>query len=134
LRGVTPPTALTAPFMLRDVAPQRFRVLTETTARITVARPGPKVLVITPTDDGPLLRYGRDDPTRGSPMHFDEQFVVPGMRVTVLAVTDDQEPRALRFDFDQDLDDPSFRWLIEGANGFRDATMPPVGKQLNVQL
>jgi hypothetical protein len=67
-------------------------------------------------------------------MRVNEQFAVPGMRVTVLAVKEDQEPMALRFDFDQDLDDPSFHWLIEGADGFRDARMPPVGKQLNVQL
>jgi uncharacterized membrane protein YdcZ (DUF606 family) len=134
LRGITPPTALTIPFMLHDAAPERFRALTETTGRITVARPGPTVLVITPVDGNSLLRYGTTDPTRAKGMHVDDAFSVPGMRVTVLAVSSDQEPLALRFDFERDLNDPSFHWLIEGANGFRDATIPPVGKQLNVGL
>jgi hypothetical protein len=33
----------------------------------------------------------------------------------------------VRFDFDRNLDDPTFEWMVEGAQGFRRFRLPPRG-------
>ena len=36
-------------------------------------------------------------------------------------------PKRLRFELDRDLEDPSFQWIAEGEEGFREEKPPPVG-------
>jgi hypothetical protein len=133
LRTVTPPSAFMTPFMLRERAPARFRALTQTGSRIVVERDGPRQLEIHPRDGGPLLMFGRTDPLRSSSFATGQTIDVPGLTVTVVATDEVGEPTSLRYEFDRDLDDPTFWWLIEGPAGFREAPHLLVGQELLVQ-
>jgi hypothetical protein len=133
LRTVTPPSAFMTPFMLRERAPARFRALTQTGSRIVVQRNGPRELEIHPRDGGPLLMFGRTDPLRSDSFATGQRIDVPGLTVTVLATDEVGEPTSLRYEFDRDLDDPTFWWLIEGPAGFREAPHLLVGQELLVQ-
>ena len=53
--------------------------------------------------------------------------------MTVAATDEVGEPTSLRYEFDRDLDDPTFWWLIEGPAGFREAPHLLVGQELLVQ-
>lgn len=127
LRGETPPTAIIAPFMLRDSAPARWRVLTQAYGRVVLVRSGPKTLEVTQDGNEPLVHFGEGDVPRAIPFKAGETVTVPGMRATIVALDEEQLPKQLHFEFDRDLDDPSFWSIGEGATGFRDIKLPAVG-------
>jgi hypothetical protein len=127
LRGETPPTAIVAPFMLRDLAPPRWRVLSQAFGRVVLVRSGPKTLEMTQDGNEPLIHFGRGDILRAIPLRVGETISAPGMRATVVALDEEQLPKQLHFEFDRDLDDPSFWPIAEGASGFRDIKLPAVG-------
>ncbi len=127
LRSVSPPTAFVAPFMLRDAAPARFRVLCQAYGRIAVVRSGPRTLDVTQDGNEPLVHFGVGNPVRAVPFQVGEVVEVPGMRVIVGQLDADGLPKKLHFEFDRDLDDPSFFWIQAGVSGFSEAFLPPVG-------
>ena len=129
LRATTPPTALCAPFMLRDAAPERWRVLTQTFGRVIAVRSGPRTLDMVADGDMPIVLAGYLTP------HVSEgdSVAVPGMRSTIVAVDEQRRPRHARFDFDRDLDDPSLWWIVEGVNGFREVQLLPINYGLRLQ-
>jgi hypothetical protein len=50
-----------------------------------------------------------------------------GMRATIVSLRDDGKPRRLRFDFDKDLDDPSYLWVVEKGVTFEEQKLPAPG-------
>ena len=70
---------------------------------------------------------GPDDLVRNPdvPLVENEGVDIGGMRATVVALRDDEKARRLRYEFDRDLDDPSFLWVIEkGAGTFEEQKLP----------
>ncbi|MGA3124563.1 MAG: hypothetical protein ABSF69_27720 [Polyangiaceae bacterium] len=128
LRGTTPTTALAAPFMLRSTDPERWRVLTQAFGRLVAVRSGSRSLDVVQDGAEPLVYLGPTDPVRATGMAEGETFEVPGMRTTVVSVDGNGQPGRLRFEFDRDLDAPSFWWIVEGENGFREVRLPSVNQ------
>jgi hypothetical protein len=132
LRGDTAETVLWAPMMLADAAPDRWRVLTFASGRSLLLRTGDNTLEMVASDK-PLFHVGPDDLFRSTDeLRPGETVQLPGMRATVLQIDDKRMPRRLRFEMDRSLDDPSFEWITEGEDGFREEKMPPKGYGLPV--
>lgn len=77
----------------------------------------------------PLFPVGPEDLVRNddAPLSPGDTVDLPGMKATVLALRDDGTPRRLRFEFDHDLDDPSFLWVVERGAGFEEQKLPAPG-------
>jgi hypothetical protein len=58
-----------------------------------------------------------------APMHVGDQVELPGLRVDVLGVFEDN-PSRVRFTFDRSIDDPTLWFLIAGNDGLRHQAMP----------
>jgi len=127
LRGTTPPTAIVAPFMLRELAPARWRVLTQAYGQVVLVRSGPKTLEVSQDGNEPLIHFGEGDVVRALPLKVGETINAPGIRATIVALDEEQLPKQLHFEFDRDLDDPSFWSITEGRGGFREIKLPAVG-------
>jgi len=127
IRGDTAETVLWAPMMLGDAAPPHWRVLTFASGRSLLLRTGEKSLELV-ASDRPLFHVGPDDLFRSyDALQPGDSVALGGMRATVLKVDEHEMPRRLRFEMDRDLDDPSYEWITEGDDGFREETLPPKG-------
>jgi len=126
LRAYSPPTMLWAPFVLRDSAPPRWRVLTQSGERSVVIRSGQRSIDIVQKAE-PLFPSGPFDLLRVDNFSPADSVDLPGMRATVVEVNEEGRPMRVHFDFDRDLEDPTFDWIVEGIGGFRRFKMPPIG-------
>jgi hypothetical protein len=104
------------------------RDLTFGSGRMLLLRPTDRSLELVATSQ-PLFPVGPDDLVRNSdaPLHVGDTVELTGMTAKVLALREDGTPRRLSFEFDRDLDDPSFLWVAENANGFTEVKLPPPG-------
>jgi hypothetical protein len=77
----------------------------------------------------PLFPVGPEDLVRNddAPLTPGDTVELPGMKATVLALRDDGTPRRVRFEFDRDLDDASFLWVVERGTGFEEQKLPAPG-------
>jgi hypothetical protein len=127
LRGDTAETVLWAPMMLGDAAPPHWRVLSFASGRSLLLRTGDETLELV-ASQRPLFNVGPDDLFRSyDALRPGDSVTLGSMRATVLKVDDHQMPRRLRFEMDRDLDDPSYQWITEGDDGFREVKLPPKG-------
>jgi len=53
-----------------------------------------------------------------------------GLVITVTALTDDGRPAEVRFEFDEQLEDPSLRWVTWSSHGFVPFTLPDPGETI----
>jgi hypothetical protein len=126
LRARYPPTVLWAPFLLRADAPKHWWVLSQTFARTTAIRTSPTSIEVF-EEEGPLFAIGPVDILRTIPFKVGDVVELVGMRATVLRVDEQGRPKAVRYEFDRDLDGPDVAWISEGKSGFSDVGPPPVG-------
>jgi hypothetical protein len=104
--------------------PARWRILAEM-GHALVQRRGPRTLEIVVPVGHALVAPGPGNLLRNNelPMVAGDTFDVPGVHVTVLEAGK-EGPRAARYEFDRDLEDPSLVWITE-KNGAFPATPPP---------
>jgi hypothetical protein len=127
LRAETPSAIFWTPFMLRNAAPARWRVLSFRAGTTLAIRTGPRSLELI-AQERPLFPIGPYDLFRDvGELRAGDVLDVAGMHATILALDSDQMPSRLRFDFDRDLDDPSVQCVSERLTGFEEVMMPPVG-------
>jgi hypothetical protein len=128
LRGNSSETVLWGPFVLGDAAPDRWRVLSFASGRELLLRTGPRSVELVQSER-PLFAVGPDDLFRNvGSLNVGESVELPGMKATLLQADEHGLPKRVRFELlDRDVDDPSVQWLAEGADGFREETLPPVG-------
>jgi hypothetical protein len=127
LRGDSSEMLLAGPMLLRDKAPDRWRMLAFHSGRMLLLRTGERTIELVQSER-PLFHVGPDDlfRTAGS-LAPGDSVEVPGMKATLLQADDHGAPKRVRFELDRDLDDPSLQWLTEGRDGFREERPPPVG-------
>jgi hypothetical protein len=107
--------------------PGRWRILAQTGHALALRR-GPRTLdIVVPADQavfpsGPGSLFRRD--ARG--IAVGDVFDVPGLRATVLELSKDG-PRAVRYQFDRDLEAAPLVWITERYEGFPDAAPPKLG-------
>jgi hypothetical protein len=127
LRADSSETALWGPLVLRDKAPDRWRVLSFASGRLLLLRTGARSIELVQSDR-PIFNVGPDDLFRGAgSVQIGDSVELPGFKATVLQVDDQQRPKRVRFELDRDLDDASLQWITEGHEGFREEPPPPVG-------
>ncbi len=119
-------TMFAAPLMLDGTTP--VRDLSFESGRFLLLRTEPNAIELV-AGPNPLFPVGPNELESNSdvPLFPGETVDVPGMRATILALRDDGQPRRLRFDFERDLDDPSFLWVIEKNGGFEEEKLPAPG-------
>jgi hypothetical protein len=131
---VNAPTALSAlpwafPVLRGGAGVTRVRVLAGTGGRVDVTRVDARTLLVDVAPDA------RPDPVgalfRDRPLAVGEAHAVPGMRAEVLRLKSDLSPASVRFTFDRDLDDPSFRW-VGWSGAFADVALPRVGERVSI--
>jgi len=112
----------------RGVPPASWRVLTWGMEPSRMLRTGPRAIDVVAITPAPLVRRGEENVFRSddAPLRSGDAEAVDGMRVTVIDA-DERGLRRLRFEFDRDLDDPSFVWLFEATGGFSEARPPEAG-------
>jgi hypothetical protein len=133
LRGDSSETILWGPLQLGDQAPERWRVLSYTSGHSLLTRRGERTLELAQLER-PLFAAGEDDLFRNaSTLSVGQTMAVPGMTATILQLGDDGSPKRLRFELERPADDPSYQWIVEGPDGFRVQTPPPVGFGAQVQ-
>jgi hypothetical protein len=126
-RADSPPAIYWTPFMLRDAAPARWRVLSFGAGLMSAIRRTPNTLELV-AQDRPLFPMGPDDFFRNvGELREGSVVQVPGMRVSVLKLDRDKMATRLLFEFDQGLDDPSMQFISERQTGFEEVAPPPVG-------
>jgi len=127
LRATDGLPVLSAPYLLRDEAPQRWRVLSHTFEQTKAIRLSPSSIEVT-QDRVPLFPIGPTGIVRTTPFAVGDVTRIAGMSATVLRVDPRGSPLAVRYDFDRDLDNPGVAWISEGRAGFADVDPhPPVG-------
>lgn len=127
VRADTTDVLLWGPFILGDAAPDRWRVMSAGAGRELLLRTGPQTVDLV-ASDRPLFHVGPDDLFRDvGQLRVGDTVTVPGMKATVMQLDENQMPRRLRFQLDASVDDPSYAWITEGEDGFREEKLPPVG-------
>jgi hypothetical protein len=126
LRATLFQTMFVAPVRLEGATPARD--LTFGSGRMLLLRTSERSIELVATNQ-PLFPMSPEELMRNSdaPLHVGDTVQMTGMRAKVMALRDDGTPRRVAFDFDRNLDDPSFLWVAEGANGFAEVTLPPPG-------
>lgn len=118
-----------APFALdpRAKIPARWRILSMSGHVLLLRRDARTIELISPGDRS-LTSMGPGNLFRkpSEPLHVGDSLEVPGVRATVLEMTDDG-PRRVRYVFDRDLESPGTTWIAETVNGFQEITLPKVG-------
>ncbi len=119
-------TLFVAPLMIEGTAP--VRDLSFDSGRSLLLRTGPNSLELV-AGTQPLFPVSADDLVRNpdSPLAEGDTVELSGMRATILALRDDGKPRRLRFDFDKNLDDPSYLWVVEKGGTFEEQKLPAPG-------
>jgi hypothetical protein len=126
LRASVLPSVLWTPFMLGDSTAAQWRALTEGFDTVVAVRSGPRTLEMSGDRGAPLIPLHSRDVLRESSMEAGETIEVEGMRATVMAVDSSHRPTRVRYEFDRDLDAPSFWWISEGTAGFNEVRLPLV--------
>ncbi len=127
LRGDSSETVLWGPFVLRDAAPERWRVLSFACGRELLLRTGPRTIELVQSER-PLYAVGPDDLFRNvGSLKVGETVELSGMKATLLQEDEHGLPKRVRFEMDRDLEDPSIQWLSEQIDGFHEEKLPPVG-------
>jgi hypothetical protein len=121
-------TAIFAPCMLGDGRAVRWRVLSYEAGRVLLLRSADRSLEFI-AGLHPIFPMGPREVFRDfdHSLHAGDTVEVEGMKATVLQLDRDEMPHHVRFDFDRSLDDPSFLWLKETAEGFEEQPLPRVG-------
>ena len=119
-------TVFSTPLRLDASTPTR--TLSFGSGRMLMLRTSEHTLELVATSE-PLFPVGAEALPRNSdaPVHVGDTVTLTGMRATVVALREDGTPRRLRFDFDHDLDDPSYLWVTENEKGFWEVKLPPPG-------
>jgi hypothetical protein len=125
LRGVG--SSFFMPFGLAHEArlPARWHILAQT-GHVLALRRDPRTLdVMVPRGQsifvkGNLFRRDQD------PVAAGDAFTVPGMRATILEAAP-EGPRAVRFEFDRELESEPLVWITDALRGFEPATPPRPG-------
>jgi hypothetical protein len=125
VRASSPPAVLWTPFMLRDAAPARWRVLSQSSDRSVVVRTGPRSVDVRAGEE-PLFPTGPRDLLRVDDLASGQSTQLSGMRATLMDA-DEQRAKQAHFEFDVDLEDPSIEWLVEGVDGFHTLNLPAAG-------
>lgn len=107
--------------------PARWRILAQT-GHSLARRRGPRTLEIVVPPGQAMFPPGPGNLFRNVelPMAVGDTFDVPGLHVTVLEIGA-EGPRAVRYDFDRELEAASLRWITERHDGFPDAPPPKIG-------
>jgi hypothetical protein len=114
--------------------PQAYRRLCPGTLPVDVTRTADRTLeinVLTNAMRGTALPslYRAAD----APMHAGDHVELPGLRVDVLDVFEDN-PSRIRFTFDRSIDDPALWFLVAGYDGLRHQAMPALHETRRVPL
>jgi Dolichyl-phosphate-mannose-protein mannosyltransferase len=119
-------TMFVAPLMIEGTAP--VRCLSYDSGRSLLLRTGLNSLELVAGTQA-LFPVGDEDLVRNRdvPLVVDDTVELSGMRATVVALRDDGKPRRVRFDFDHDLDDPSYLWVLEKGVTFEEQKLPAPG-------
>jgi hypothetical protein len=113
-----------------DPTPAHTYLLYAGSDAVTIARMGSDALE-EQAETGWLSRF-TDRVYRSSPLQKGDPIRLAGMSAEVESLTRDGRPRAVRFTFPTDLDDPSLVLLSWGARGFERVTPPPPGGSLTL--
>jgi hypothetical protein len=119
-------TALSAPFVLDDSAPNHWLVLSHTFDQTAAIRTSPSSLQVV-QDKAPLFPLGPLGLIRTTPFREGDVVQTAALRATVLKVDDAGRPLAVQYEFNRDLDGPGVVWISEGRSGFSEVIPPPVG-------
>jgi hypothetical protein len=119
-------TVFASPLRLEPGTP--LRDLSFQSGRLLVVRSSAHELELV-AGSKPLFPVGSDDLIRNDdiPVRAGDAVTLPGMRARVLDLRGDGTPRRVAFDFDCDLDDPSYLWVIEKGAAFHELKLPPPG-------
>jgi hypothetical protein len=119
-------TLFVAPLMIDGTAP--VRALSFDCGRSLLLRTGPNAIDLV-AGSLPLFPVSPEDLVRNpdAPPAEGETVQLPGMRATIVALRDDGKPRRIHFEFDKDLEDPSYLWVVEKGMGFEEQKLPPPG-------
>ncbi len=119
-------TLFVTPLMLDGAIP--VRDLSFGSGRSLLLRTAPNTIELVAGPE-PLFPVGPEDLVRNAdePIYPGQTVELPGMRATIMALRNDGQPRRLRFEFDKDLDDPSFLWVVEKDAGFEEQKLPAPG-------
>ncbi len=125
LRAASPPAVFWTPFELGGAAPPRWRVLAFRSGLMLAIRRGPRTLELV-AKQNPLFPVGPSDLFRDEgELHEGDAVDLPGMRATILEMQDNQ-PKRVQFDFDDDLDGPWVQVFAERQTGFEEVRMPAI--------
>jgi hypothetical protein len=107
----------------------QVRNLSYASGRMLLLRTGPQTIELV-AGPQPLFPVGSEDLVRNedAPLHTGDTVTVPGMRATVVAVREDGTARRVRYEFDHDLDDPQYLWVVEHDMTFREQKLPAPGQ------
>jgi hypothetical protein len=116
-------TLYVTPLMLDGNVP--VRDLSFQSGRVLLLRTSPRAIDLV-AGAQPLFPVGPEDLVRSDypPLYPGDVTDVAGMRATVVALRDDGTPKRLHFEFDHDLNDPSYLWVIQKAAGFEEVKLP----------
>jgi hypothetical protein len=126
VRANYPQTVLWTPFVLGAEAPRRWRVLSYTFEQTVAVRTSPTSIDVLDAE-GPLFPLGRSDMFRTIPFTVGDHVEIPGMRATVSQIDAEGQPKAVHYEFGEDLDRPNVGWISEGRSGFGSVAPPPLG-------
>ena len=110
----------------RGAPPAAWRILSTGHALI-LRRDARTIEVVVPREQG-MYPEGQANLFRSerAALHAGDVVVASGMQATVVGVGE-HGPYDVRFVFDRDLDAPSFTWVAEQFDGFKDAPPPKLG-------
>jgi hypothetical protein len=108
--------------------PLRVRTLAGAIGRVDVLREDARTLLVEFAPDAmpdPMISAFRDD---GHSLREGETISVTGMRAEVVRIDAQGAPVAVRYRFERDLEDPSFRW-IGWRKRMTDIRPPAIGER-----
>jgi hypothetical protein len=113
--------------------PGRYRALAYGPEQVTVERTGANTLVLSYQGGAmhePAVTKQAIDLYRssGKPMVQGQQVQLEGLQIEVLELTEDQRPLRVRFDFEESLDAPRYRFYHWANNHFLATQAPAVGE------
>jgi hypothetical protein len=114
-------------------SPAHYRALQFGPEQVSVERTGEKTLVLTYAGGAmrePAVTKASLDLYRSStrPMVKGQQVELSGLHIEVLELTDDGHPLRVRFDFEEPLDSPRYRFYNWVDNHFRPVEIPKLGE------
>src|SRR6185312_14828991 len=113
-------------------SPARYRALQFGPEQVTFERTGDKTLVLTYAGGAmhePAVTKASLDLYRSikKPMHKGQTVDLDGLHIEVLELTEHNLPLRVRFDFEESLDAPRYRFYNWADNHFHELQPPAVG-------